>query len=56
MSRKYSLGPDAAPDEQVYDTRGNLIDDDYITQAVDDAHEALNERDSVGTDRREGDD
>lgn len=47
MSRKYEIGPDVAPDEKVYDTHGNLIDDDYIAQAVEDAHEALAGRPSL---------
>lgn len=47
MNRKYELGLDAASDEEVYDTHGNLIDDDYITQAVEDAHETLAGRPSL---------
>jgi hypothetical protein len=38
MTKKYSLGPDVPSDEPVYDSKGNLIDDDYIDQAVEDVH------------------
>ncbi len=34
MARKYRLGPDVKPDEKIYDSKGNLIDEDYIDRAV----------------------
>lgn len=37
MSR-YTLGPDVGSDDEVYDTHGNRIDQDYIDQAVADVH------------------
>lgn len=47
MNGKYELGPDAGPDEAVYDSRGNLIDDAYIDRAVEDVHESLAGRPSL---------
>jgi hypothetical protein len=41
MSKKYTLGPDVPADEPVYDSKGNLVDDGYIDQAVEDVHRAL---------------
>lgn len=42
--QQYTLGPDAPAHEPVYDTRGNLIDDDYIRHAVEDVHAAVGGR------------
>ncbi len=33
----YQLGPDVAEDEELYDSRGRLIDDAYVDAAVEDA-------------------
>ncbi len=41
MARKYKLGPDVKPAEEVYDSKGNLIDENYIDRAVEDAHRQL---------------
>ncbi len=41
MARKYKVGPDVKPDEKIYDSKGNLIDEDYIDHAVTDAHRQL---------------
>jgi predicted HicB family RNase H-like nuclease len=41
MSRKYKLGPDVKAGEKVHDSKGNLIDEDYIERAVDDVHRQL---------------
>jgi hypothetical protein len=41
MPGKYKLGPDMKRDEKVYDSKGNLIDDDYIARAVDDVDQHL---------------
>lgn len=41
MARKYKVGPDVKPDEKVYDSKGNLIDQDYIDRAVKDVHRQL---------------
>jgi predicted HicB family RNase H-like nuclease len=41
MARKYKLGPDVKPGEEVYDSKGNLIDENYIDRAVEDAHRQL---------------
>jgi hypothetical protein len=49
MSKHYTLGPDLPADEPVYDSRGNLIGDDYIDQAVEDVHSALGRPSLSGT-------
>jgi hypothetical protein len=41
MARKYKLGPDVKPAEQVRDSKGNLIDEAYIDCAVDDVRRQL---------------
>lgn len=41
MARKYKLGPDVQPQEKVYDSKGNLIDENYIDSAVEDVHRQL---------------
>lgn len=41
MAQKYKVGPDVKPDEKVYDSKGNLIDEDYIDRAVQDVHRQL---------------
>ena len=41
MAPKYKAGPDVKPDEYVYDSKGNLIDEDYIERAVEDVHRQL---------------
>jgi hypothetical protein len=41
MAEQYKLGPDVGPDEKVYDSKGNLIDQDYIDRAVEDVHRQL---------------
>ncbi len=47
MNENYILGADASADEQVYDARGNLIDEGYIARAVEDVHDALAGRPSL---------
>lgn len=41
MARKYEAGPDVKPEEEVYDSKGNRIDQDYIDRAVEDVHRQL---------------
>ena len=41
MPRKYKLGPDVKPEEKIYDSKGNLIDENYIERAVEDVHRQL---------------
>lgn len=41
MPRKYKLGPDVKPDEKIYDSKGNLIDENYVENAVADVHRQL---------------
>lgn len=41
MAPKYKAGPDVKPDEKVYDSKGNLIDEEYIERAVEDVHRQL---------------
>jgi hypothetical protein len=41
MSNRYTLGPDVPDGEPVRDSKGNLIDADYIDRAVEDVHTAL---------------
>lgn len=41
MARKYKVGPDVKPDEKIHDSKGNLIDEDYIDRAVADVHHQL---------------
>lgn len=41
MASKYKVGPDVQPGEEVYDSKGNLIDDPYVEQAVADVHRQL---------------
>ncbi len=41
MTRKYKLGPDVRPTDTVRDSKGNLIDEDYIERAVEDVHRQL---------------
>jgi predicted HicB family RNase H-like nuclease len=46
---KYTLGPDVPPDELVRDSKGNVIDEDYIAQAVQDVHDAVAGRPSLSS-------
>lgn len=39
--QQVQLGPDVKPDEKVYDSKGNLIDENYIERAVEDVHGRL---------------
>ena len=41
MPHKYKLGSDVKPEEKIYDSTGNLIDEDYIDSAVEDVHRQL---------------
>jgi hypothetical protein len=41
MARKYKMGPDVKPEEKVYDSKGNLVDENYIERAVEDVHRQL---------------
>lgn len=41
---RYVLGPDVADDEVVRDSKGRVIDDDYVERAVDDAHRRMDQR------------
>lgn len=34
---KYRLGPDVSADEELHDSRGRLVDDAYVSSAVEDA-------------------
>lgn len=34
-------GPDVKPEEKIYDSEGNLIDENYIERAVEDVHRQL---------------
>ncbi|WP_017972467.1 ribbon-helix-helix protein, CopG family [Actinopolyspora halophila] len=45
--QRYTLGPDAATDEELYDSHGNPVDATYIDQAVDDVDRALSGRPSL---------
>ena len=38
MARRYKAGPDVKREENVYDSKGNLIDGQYIASAVEDVH------------------
>lgn len=44
---RYELGPNIPADKPLRDTHGTLIDQDYIDQAVDDAHQAVTGRPSL---------
>jgi predicted HicB family RNase H-like nuclease len=41
MARKYKMGPDVKTEEKIYDSKGNLIDENYIERAVEDVHRQL---------------
>jgi hypothetical protein len=41
MARKYKVGPDVGQDEEVRDSKGNLIDQTYLERAVEDVHRRL---------------
>ncbi len=41
---RFVLGPDVTDDEVLRDSRGRLIDDDYVARAVEDAHQQLQGR------------
>lgn len=41
MSTRYTLGRDVGPEEEVHDSYGNRVDEDYVEQAVSDVHHAL---------------
>ncbi len=47
MSTRYTLGQDARPDEELHDSYGNPIDEDYVEQAVADLHRAVGGRPSL---------
>lgn len=41
---RYVLGPDIPDDEELRDSRGHLVDDDYIARAVEDARRQVEAR------------
>lgn len=41
MARKYKAGPAVKRGDKVYDSKGNLIDHDYIDRAIEDVHRQL---------------
>lgn len=47
MNARYTLGPDVEPNEELYDSLGNRIDEDYTDQAVADVHRSLGGRPSL---------
>lgn len=40
MSTRYTLGPDVGPEEELHDSCGTRIGEDYAERAVADAHDA----------------
>ena len=38
MSTRYTLGRAVEPEEELHDSYGNRIDEDYVEQAVSDVH------------------
>jgi hypothetical protein len=40
----YRLGPDVSDDEELCDSRGRVVDDDYIETAIDEALEQVRRR------------
>lgn len=41
MNDRYALGPDVTPNEELYDSHGNRIDENYVDQAVTGVHRSL---------------
>ncbi|MDA8400146.1 MAG: ribbon-helix-helix protein, CopG family [Actinomycetota bacterium] len=41
MVSKYKLGPDVKPNEKICDSKGNVIDEKYMENAVQDVHRQL---------------
>lgn len=47
MSNRYTLGLDLGPEEELHDSCGNRIDEDYVEQAVCDVDHALGSHPSL---------
>lgn len=47
MSTRYTLGRDVGPEEELHDSYGNRIEENYVEQAVSDVHHALGGRPSL---------
>jgi predicted HicB family RNase H-like nuclease len=42
--KKYRLGPDVRPDEELRDSQGRIVDDAYVDEAVEEAIQAVRGR------------
>jgi hypothetical protein len=51
MSTRYTLGREVGPEEDLHDSCGNRIDEDYVEHAVSDVQHALGGRSSLSDNR-----